>query len=383
MFLPDTQVANLNFYDQNVISGFVFGKGTPMTVSCPLLLSGNKQEMLVAQSFKRTTRIPSFYYSYLAKNCSLFKSRRNYMTSSLTLEEEQFPIAYSMVVYKDVEQVERLLRSIYRPQNIYCVHLDNKSEPEFRETLTEITNCFQNVFVSKESLDVRWGTMSVLEADLICMHELWKYKSWKYFINLTGQEFPLKTNAEIVRILKNLNGKNNIRKSVLNRWATRWEKAGKAPAGIIPVKGDLQIAVNREFVDYVLHNKTAKKFLKWCSKTKVPDETFFVSLHYNKHLNIGGSYTDDQGNSTDPPYITRFKTWEGTAKPCHGKYVRRVCVYGVGDLPLLINRKELFVNKLHLDFEPLALDCLEETLYNVTRNEYFQTLEGNGPPKHT
>lgn len=32
----------------------------------------------------------------------------------------------------------------------------------------------------------------------------------RYFINLTGQEFPLKTNAEIVEILKALKGANNM-----------------------------------------------------------------------------------------------------------------------------------------------------------------------------
>ena len=35
-------------------------------------------------------------------------------------------------------------------------------------------------------------------------------KKWKYFINLTGQEFPLKTNYEIVQILKAYKGANNV-----------------------------------------------------------------------------------------------------------------------------------------------------------------------------
>ena len=32
----------------------------------------------------------------------------------------------------------------------------------------------------------------------------------RYFINLTGQEYPLKTNGELVEILKTLNGSNII-----------------------------------------------------------------------------------------------------------------------------------------------------------------------------
>ena len=34
--------------------------------------------------------------------------------------------------------------------------------------------------------------------------------NWKYYINLASQAFPLKTNAELVKILKTYNGSNHI-----------------------------------------------------------------------------------------------------------------------------------------------------------------------------
>ena len=47
------------------------------------------------------------------------------------------------------------------------------------------------------------------------MEDLWQASAtWKYFINLTGQEFPLKTNAELVKILKVYNGANNIQSTL-------------------------------------------------------------------------------------------------------------------------------------------------------------------------
>ena len=61
--------------------------------------------------------------------------------------------------------------------------------------------------------------MSVLDADLACMKALWelppkdpasKSPPWKYLINLTGQEFPLKNNLELTRILRVLNNANLI-----------------------------------------------------------------------------------------------------------------------------------------------------------------------------
>lgn len=107
-----------------------------------------------------------------------------------------------------------LLKTIYRPQNYYCIHIDSKSLLEFTATITTITSCFENVFQSSRSADIVWGTITVLEAELICMEDLWKYKAWKYFINLTGQEFPLKTNLEIVRILTAFRGANDVDSTV-------------------------------------------------------------------------------------------------------------------------------------------------------------------------
>ena len=50
-----------------------------------------------------------------------------------------------------------------------------------------------------------------------------------------------------------------------------------------------------------------------------------------------------------------------------------VCIWSVKDLSFLRTRLELFTNKLYLDYEPLALDCLEESHFNRTQREYLET----------
>ena len=35
-------------------------------------------------------------------------------------------------------------------------------------------------------------------------------RNWKYYLNIASQAFPLKTNAELVKILKAYNGSNDI-----------------------------------------------------------------------------------------------------------------------------------------------------------------------------
>ena len=43
-----------------------------------------------------------------------------------------------------------------------------------------------------------------------------------------------------------------------------------------------------------------------------------------------------------------------------------MCVFGVGDLPSLVSKKELFANKFYLDHQPVALHCMEEWIYYKT-----------------
>lgn len=190
---------------------------TVENVNCRSLFDNNTLEQnktlnnLLKQPY---VEIPLSSYINISKDCEKYKQDRGYITSSLTEEEENFPIAYSILVFKSIQQVEMLLRSIYRPQNVYCIHCDTKADPNFKLALQSITSCFENVFISSRSFNVVWGTVGVLLPEIACMKDLWKHKKWKYFINLTGQEFPLRTNLELVKILKSYNGANDMESTV-------------------------------------------------------------------------------------------------------------------------------------------------------------------------
>ena len=180
---------------------------------CDKILKGDPTEIDHAVRYQDQNPkmpIPDSAYVDLTKNCDKFKQERQYVSKPLSTEEATFPIAYSIMAFKDVEMFERVLRAVYHPQNYYCIHVDKKSPSIVREAIKAITNCFSNVQMASRTIEVQWAWFSVLEPDLVCMNDLWKYKKWKYFINLTGQEFPLKTNADLVRILKTYNGANNM-----------------------------------------------------------------------------------------------------------------------------------------------------------------------------
>ena len=184
-------------------------------VNCRAIINGDDNEIKKASnksaSQPRDKLLSPMDYINLTSNCGNFISNRGYVMSSLTQTEAEFPIAYSILLFKDPEQAEILLRAIYRPQNVYCIHVDKKTNNDTYRAMEGIANCFDNVFMARTRIDVQWGKFSVLEPDLICMEELLhRNKKWKYFINLTGQEFPLRTNYELVRILKAYNGANDI-----------------------------------------------------------------------------------------------------------------------------------------------------------------------------
>ncbi|CAH1778732.1 unnamed protein product [Owenia fusiformis] len=356
--------------------------------NCSAVFQGDNDELQKAENYMKSNPkipIPDKAYVTLASDCDRFRKSRSYILSALTKEEEEFPIAFSILMFKDIEQTERLLRAIYRPQNYYCIHMDVKSNPDVKKGITAIAQCFDNVIIASELIDVQWGAFTVLEPELRCMKDLWAYKKWKYFINLTGQEFPLRTNWELVKILKAYNGANNLEGTVKRRNMERFtyvhnpgrtdEKKEPPPHGIVPVKGSVHVTASRDFVDYLLHNKTALEFLEWAKTAGIPDESFFSSLNHNPHLGVPGSYAGEP--ETDPqkyPFITRFKNWGNYPfnYPCKGgNRVRMICILSLGDLPYLKTRPELFMNKFYIDYSYLGYDCLEEWYFERTRNEYL------------
>ena len=95
--------------------------------NCPAILDGNKDAIERAKKYSYNNPrhpIQDTEFIELTKNCSAFKTERGYTDNPVSKEELEFPLALSILFHKDLEQVENLLRTIYRPQNWYCLHLD-------------------------------------------------------------------------------------------------------------------------------------------------------------------------------------------------------------------------------------------------------------------
>lgn len=367
-------------------------------VDCSRIIANDPEELQKAERvMAERPKVPIYEETYQnwLRDCYNFRRMRGYVEVPLTPEEERFPLAFGIAMFRDVESTERLLRAIYRPNNLYCIHVDTKSPLLVHRTIQALAACFDNVWIASHLDKIKWGDVSVLLPDINCMRDLVRYhrhRKWKYYINLTGQEFPLRTNYELVRIAEIFNGSNDIAGSISRvemarvhyHWTHRWSKTYQQtifyntfvhkdppPFNLTFFKGELHGLFSRRMVEYIVDNDIAKKYLEWCWDTGHPSEHYWNTLNYNKHVQAPGGYIgplDVADRYSDHPII-RAKNWLGLYgnRTCHGKVVRGICVYGVRDTPWLAGRPELFANKFHLTYQYLGYDCLEELHRNRTK----------------
>ncbi|XP_059192949.1 beta-1,3-galactosyl-O-glycosyl-glycoprotein beta-1,6-N-acetylglucosaminyltransferase-like [Centropristis striata] len=368
--------------------------GPEKVCNCSAILQGDGEAvdqaklLAITKDFRKRVQIPDEYYISATKDCWEFKSSKKYLTFPLSKEEEDFPLAYSIVVHHKVQNFERLLRAIYAPQNLYCVHVDNKSEPSVLSAISAISSCFPNVFMVSEAVTVVYAGWSRVQADLNCMADLYNADTkWKYFINLCGQDFPLKTNLEIVRALRSLKGGNSLESEKLpeeKRW--RVEKSHQVVDGHIQaigkkkepppfnlpiLSGNAYIVVNRGYIRSLLEDEKIKALIEWAKDTYSPDEVIWATIQRVPGV-PGSTWPNSKYDMTDINAIARLVKWEwhegslgsmaAVYPKCHGNHVRAICVYGAGDLQWLLAQHHLFANKFDVDMDPFAIYCLERYL---------------------
>ncbi|XP_078390061.1 beta-1,3-galactosyl-O-glycosyl-glycoprotein beta-1,6-N-acetylglucosaminyltransferase 3-like [Cetorhinus maximus] len=322
----------------------------------------------------------------MTRDCDSFVKKRKYITFPLSTEERDFPLAYSMVIHTNIEMFERLLRSIYAPQNVYCVHVDRKSPNPFHSAVQAIASCFSNVFIAGKLESVTYASWSRVQADLNCMEELLQSPvPWKYLINVCGQDFPTKTNWEIVKSLMVKNGSNVIESDFpptfkKKRWQFHYDTHGivtltnqrKKPPPISSSMfvGSAYFMVTRAFVSNLFMTAKIQAFFNWSKDTYSPDEHTWATLQ--RMPEVPGSIPYTPGHrSGHPRVIARTVKWSTEAgdmakgalyPPCTGRYRHMICIYGAGDLHWIVQQKPWFANKFAPEVDNTAVQCMEKYL---------------------
>ncbi|XP_033648018.1 beta-1,3-galactosyl-O-glycosyl-glycoprotein beta-1,6-N-acetylglucosaminyltransferase 4-like [Asterias rubens] len=372
-------------------------------VNCPVLFAGDSvavrdtAESLARERARNNGSLPvpsDVEVRQWTQDCKAFRSGARYPTHPMSTDEAKFPIAYTIITHTTSAQVERLLRAIYQPQNIYCIHPDLNSPHDFHRAIRGIASCFPNVFIASKLEEVQYAGFTRLRADLNCMNDLIGPQAagfdWRYLINLCGQDFPLKTNLEIVRQLQFYNGTNDVKSIVPYYVKERWTsfhhiiKNGKVtqtkfrktppPHNFTVYNGNAYFAGTRQFIEYALKDRHALDLLEWSKDTYSPDENFWSTLH-----RAPGAPGGFPVSSSRPGHAFRFVKWENGSKPdcLYGTIVRLVCIFAIDYLQYLSAAPNLFANKFHYSFDPVTIQCLEEQL------DFRSThpLESNHLPK--
>ena len=373
----------------------------PVRANCSRILAGDRVEIdRVNKTLSNWTNAVTDedFYQQL-QNCTWL---RNSFTDNLynSEVEREFPIAFTMVVHNSPQQVLRLLRLLYRPQNAYCIHYDIKSK--FSSFFESIASCFDNVMIASKLERVVWGHYTILQAQLNCMSDLLRYREtrvskWKYIVNLCGKELPLLTNREMVRKMMKLNGASSIiaescakRKQIIERRLRHPVylnenktalilylslKLGKPPFDIsVYHKSSSYNALSFDFANYVTTNKYAKDVYEFFKKTKNAEEHYYATLY--KIPGVPGGF-DGKIPARDyfeiaGSYWTKSNTL-GKQHACQGLEIHQVCIVAVGDLQEVAGQTgKLFHNKYFMENDHVVMNCMEERMVDRNRLEYEQ-----------
>ena len=384
--------------------GVVTQIGMPIKRDCWKLSIHSRSELarVKAQVIKWRSQRPWVNFEKkFTGSCDIIREEfsNNFYVSPV---EKNFPIAYILVVYTNAGQVIRFLKAIYRPQNTYCIHPDARQGMKFARIFQAISHCLDNVFVVTRPISVYYAHHSIMHAQLNCMDDLMKRPkgSWKYVINLSGREVPLKTNREIVESLAKLKGYSAVLDDKLTYfgWRSRFKfkhRLGKdgsmhrnrarqkrPPYGIKIYKSLTFLAASYAFVDFILNDYRAKALSNYLKSVYAPEEHFYASLY---ELSYARGAKPKKGTiaSIDIPEINKV-IWILTkyhrshiSHFCPGKKVVHViCILTAPDMKHVVDgrktrRPTFFFNKYFLEWDPTVMDCMEEKMVEVNILEYW------------
>uniref|UniRef100_A0A914WNE7 Uncharacterized protein n=1 Tax=Plectus sambesii TaxID=2011161 RepID=A0A914WNE7_9BILA len=401
-----------------------FGPSVP---NCPALLRKNDTDIWRKVQIAKNWTYPSISDDemlYLTSgNCSLLKKRIHFPTEPLTEEERNFPLAYGIVVYTNAEQVVRMLSAFYWPQNLYCITYDLKAKLIFKQIMINLAeNCFDNIVMPENYYKMQWCGVGQLHATMSCVKLLDSRTdhNWRYYQYLSGFDFPIRTNFEMVQILKVFNGSTDsfmspISHSERDAWNTRkWRYTSKTarnstaipndyitkyermvPGNLTLLKGSMSTTFSRASANAILHDNIAMEYFRFLTDVlgqdkrfwskMCPDEAYWTTVLFNDptinlpQKSIGqlciNQIKERPNHNLHKAAVARYQTWEPSNKKnvvsrnCYGKYKHKSCVFGVGDLHTLITRKHFIAHKLYLNFQPATFFCLNEWLTNRTYNQ--------------
>lgn len=113
--------------------------------------------------------------------------------------------AYLIIAHNEFEVLARLLRAIDDERNDIYIHFDFKVD-EYPAYVTSRAG----LYILENRIDVRWGDVSMVEAEYALFAEAYRHGGYSYYHLLSGVDMPLKSQNEIHRFFEENDGKEFI-----------------------------------------------------------------------------------------------------------------------------------------------------------------------------
>lgn len=210
-------------------------------------------------------------------------------------------IAYLILIHRYPDQFKRLFRAIYSDQNYYVVHVDKNAGIELNAEIREFLLPYPNAELIKSEKAI-WGGYSLVDAELRGMERLLEMGEWSHFINLSGQDFPLKPQKQIIEFLfanpdrefiKVLD-QNRDRHDTMHRVGEyvielensiqRTKRSRPFLTGATPYIGNQWMIVTRSFCEFICHDPSVARYKEFYQNTLIADEGFFQTVMMNSAL---------------------------------------------------------------------------------------------------
>ena len=101
-------------------------------------------------------------------------------------------LAYHILAHKNPAQIARLVRVLWHADDVFVLHFDRRAPRELHELGRTLARQHDNILLQSPRA-VLWGGSQIPDLQIEAMDlALTHSATWTHFINLSGQDFPLR-----------------------------------------------------------------------------------------------------------------------------------------------------------------------------------------------
>lgn len=136
-------------------------------------------------------------------------------------------VVYLIVAHKQFDLLAQIIKALKHPDIDIIIFFDKKADvdiSEFENTVGEN----ENVFYLEERININWGGFSFLLALIKLLEAALSFNKYDYLSFISGQDYPIKSNAFILNYLNANRGMDFIEHFSVPRTDGEWGSLGGA-----------------------------------------------------------------------------------------------------------------------------------------------------------